>query len=126
MSFESLLNHKVRIYRDPDLLASRDEMGAVSPDPEPVMAVPDSYNARPDQFWRGDQRDTGPGESQFRLRRWFLHKDVDVRDRDYLSVVAGPEAGRVWRVLRAAPMSARGPEIHHWECNCEEWVGTLA
>lgn len=125
MSIERLFNHSVRIFREPDLLSQRDEKGGVSPDPQPIMDEPDDFNARPDQRFHGTQRDSGPGEGQSRLQTWYLHKALDVRARDILLVVAGPETGRTLRVMAANPVSGRR-NLHHWEPTCEDWIGTLS
>lgn len=124
MSIEALFNQAVRIYREPDLLSSRDEKGGVSTLPEPTMDEPTGFNARADQKFRGTVVDSGPGEAQSRLQIWFLHKNLDVRDRDILRVTTGEETGRLLRVMHALPVYGRRA-LHHWEANCEDWVGTL-
>lgn len=124
MSFRALLNHIVRVYREPDPLTARDDMGNVVSVHEPIGPAPRVRNARPHQRWMGDLRDPGPGEEQTRLRTWFLHKDLDVQERDVLLVIAGEETGSKWRVVSLVPVQTRR-SLHHKEANCESWSGPL-
>lgn len=124
MSFENLLTHTVRVYREPDPLTSRDAMGNVPTVPELVDALTTGFNARPDQFYRDNLKDSGPGEIGFRLWRWFIHKDEDVQERDVLLVTAGEHAGKKLKVMGLLRVSGRR-SLHHLEANCEPWEGEL-
>lgn len=125
MSFNGLMNHRVRVYREPDPLANVDDTGHVPTRPEPLAADGMGFNARPHQRWMGDQRDRGPGEQQDRLRTWYLRKEVEVAERDVLLVTAGEEAGSTWRVVSLVPVHGYR-RLHHKEANCERWVGRLS
>jgi len=118
-------NHTVRLYREPSALSSRDGLGHVDLLPEPVGDAPESSNARPDQEWAGGLAQPGPGEQQVRMRRWFVDKALQVRERDVLVVTSGPESGVRLRVHSAVPVTHfRG--VHHMEVVCEAWHGDLA
>jgi hypothetical protein len=125
MSIRRLFNHIVRVYREPDPLTARDSFGSVPLAPEPVGSAPTLPNARPDQNWGGSLDDFGAGEQQGSIRRWFLSYALDVRERDVLSVIAGPESPKLLRVLSVAPMSNR-TSVHHLEANVEVWKGEVA
>lgn len=124
MSIQRLFNHKVRVYRKPELLASRGALGSTSKVPVAVGSAPTRFNARPDQDWTGMQQDKGPGEVQATKRRWFLDKKLDVRDRDILSVIDGPEAGLVLEV-ESTTKPANPRNVHHIEVNVDVWKGVL-
>lgn len=124
MSIERLFNHKVRVYRKPELLASRQALGSTSKVPVAVTSAPTRFNARPDQDWTGVQQDKGPGELQATKRRWFLDKGLDVRDRDILSVIEGPEAGVNLEVESTVP-TTNPRRVHHIEVNVDVWKGVL-
>jgi hypothetical protein len=119
MTIRRLFNHTVRVYRDPAPEDARDALGFVSQSPLPVD---DSgvRNARPDQGWSGTLQDHGPGEQQAGLRRWFLAASLDVRERDVLSVVEGPEAPLLLRV-ESVSKPANMTRHHHTEVNVSVW-----
>lgn len=120
MSIERLWNHTVRICRE----VPPDEWGHASGAVAPIGVAPTRPNARPDQDWSGTLQDSGAGEAQAGKRRWFLAANLDVRERDVLAVVAGPEAGVALRVLSSVPvMSRRG--LHHREVNVEVFTGEI-
>lgn len=111
-------NHKVRVYRE---TAGEDAYGSTSvlaADPEPT-----ANNGRPDQSWSGDQQEAG-GEMQGAKRRWFLRPGMNVKDRDVLSVISGPEAPSTLRVVSAIPVG-NGRSVHHLEVNVETYTGAL-
>jgi hypothetical protein len=125
MSFRSLLNHTVRVYREPVPAAdSRDAYGSVPLVPLPIGAAPASHNARPAQNWRGTQIDLGPGEQQAALNMWLLLPDVDARERDVLSVIEGPNVGLNLRIL-SVEKASDSTRVHHLEVNVEVWEGEL-
>lgn len=86
---------------------------------------PSAFNARPNQNWSGDLQDPGPGEKQRSLRQWFLVAEFDVRERDVMSVVDGPEAGALLRVVSVSRTTA-GRTLHHHEVNVEPFTGSLS
>lgn len=125
MTIERLFNHIVWPYREPDAVSSRDTFGSVALVPEPVGPEPTVNNARPDQGWGGSLDDFGPGEQQGSIRRWFLHKDLQVEERYILRVMSGTDAGLLLRVLSVMQGSDRY-RLRHKEVNVEVWNGVLA
>jgi len=113
-----LWNHTVRVLREPGAEAARDTWGHVELAPVAIGAAPTGFNARPDQNWSGTLQDRGPGEQQNGMRRWFVDRGVDVRERDVLSVTLGPEAGLRLRVHSVVPVTAPR-RVHHIEVNVE-------
>lgn len=126
MSYDGLLNHTVRVYREPDPVTSRDAFGSVPLAPLPIGPAPTRKNARPAQNWRGTLVDFGPGEQQGSANMWHLHRDVPIQDdgRDVLSVIAGPYAGLKLRVM-SVEHASDATSVHHLEVNVEVWDGEL-
>lgn len=126
MSYARLLNHTVRVYREPSAVGSRDAFGSVPLVPLPIGPAPTGFNARPAQNWRGTQVDFGPGEQQGSANMWHLHRDVEVNDdgRDVLSVIAGPYTGLKLRVM-SVEHASDSTRVHHREVNVEVWDGEL-
>lgn len=125
MSFRGLLNHTVWPYREPGPELSRDRFGGVPLQPLPVGDQPTTYNAWPDQLWGGTLVDIGAGEQQGSTRRWLLVPELDVRERDVLAVIAGPEAPKLLRVLSVTYASRIRQEVHHLEVIVEVYNGVL-
>ena len=124
MTITALFTHIVWVYREPDAEASRDSYGGVDLLPLPVGSPPSVNNARPDDGWAGGLDDFGPGEQQGAVRRWFLDKNLDVRERDVLYVIAGENAPMYVRVVSVNRTTAFST-LHHLEANCEVWPGRL-
>jgi hypothetical protein len=61
---------------------------------------------------------------QSRVQQWFLHKDMDCRERDILVVIAGPEEGLKFRVVGVKRVSGRR-YLHHLEAECERYGGEI-
>ena len=120
MSFLTMLDHRAVIYR---ATPSRDRFGGIL---ESWVALPSpkGKNARPNQTLAGNLTNPGPGEIQAANNQWFLHPDFDVRERDVLKVVSGPESPAHLRVVAVArPTNAQA--VHHLEVMVEPWVGPL-
>lgn len=126
MSIERLFNHSVRVYRLPDVIEARGTLGSTSKVPEPVTSATTRKNARPDQSadLSGALVNLGPGEQLGSKRRWFLSRDLDVRERDVLSVTSGPESGL--KLSIESVVKPTNPQIvHHIEVIASVWKGTL-
>lgn len=123
-TIERLYQHNVTVYR---ATVTRDDFGGTVEEwvGQDAPAGSNGFNARPDQNWSGAQQDHGPGEQQGARRRWFLHRDFDVEERDVLSVEEGPEAPVLLRVESVTLPTRRGPAVHHIEVNVEIWNGEL-
>lgn len=119
-----LWNHTVRVYRRLPAEEARGLLTSTDKTAYPVGEAPTGFNSRPDQGWGGSLQDYGTGEQQGAMRRWFLDKSIDVRERDVLLVTAGDEAGQklsVESVMKAADRTT----LHHIEVNVKAWKGTL-
>lgn len=116
-----LWNHRAILYRS---IESRDEFGDTVAEWVP-QDTPPGKNCRTDETWAGAQDDRGPGERQAGERLWFLDRRFgDVRDRDVLEIVEGPEAPMKIKVLSVnRPTNPR--EVHHFEINSEIFQGEL-
>lgn len=119
MSIAELCDHRGIVYRPrPDTDdTTRDELGGVAALFDPLLA-PDGLNCRPNQNWSGTLQDHGPGEQQNAQRTWYLVPEFDVKERDVLEIVAGPNAGLTLRVMSVTPCTAP-IEVHHIEVNVE-------
>lgn len=120
MSIASLCDHRAIVYRATELRDElQDAVASWSPLPPPA-----GKNCRPNQAWSGSLEDRGPGQQQAATRTWYLVPSFDVRERDVLSIVDGPEAPLLVRVLSVnrptAPM-----DIHHLEVEVEVWNGSV-
>ena len=129
MSYRGLLNHTVRVYREPSAEDSRDQFGSVALVPQPFGAAPSGYNARPAQNWRGTLINFGAGEEQGSANMWHLDRDMGARDRDVLHVIGArdtrsPNIGLKLRVMSVEPASDSN-SVHHLEVNVEVWDGEL-
>jgi hypothetical protein len=116
-----LMTHRAVLHRE---TATRDRFG------DTVVTwtqhtTPAGLNARPDQNWSGTLQDSGPGDQQAGMRRWFLLAGFDVGERDVLQVVSGPEAPVLLRVQSVTKPTQTSPAVHHIEVNVEVWQGTL-
>jgi hypothetical protein len=114
-------DHTVRVYRE----NAADAWGHVGTAATAVGPAPTQPNAWPDQNWSGALQDAGAGEQQMGKRRWFLHRSVDVKERDILAVTGGLEAGQVLRVVSVVPVRTLRRH-HHTEVNVETWDGALS
>lgn len=65
--------------------------------------------------------DVGPGLSPQGRRRLYFQPEVDVRARDVLELVEGPDAPQTWEVDE--PPSR--PRDHHVQVDCTFWRGEL-
>lgn len=120
VSIEALFNHRAIVYRGTE---TRDELQDVVTT-WAALTAPNGLNCRPNQDWSGSLQDHGPGEQQGAMRQWFLHKDFDVRQRDVVSVVSGPESPVTLKVESVTPCT--DPlEVHHYEVNVSVWHGSL-
>ena len=121
-----LVDHRVTVSRLPhpdSPEAAHDEFNDLVEEWADVL-VPAGLNARPDQNWGGSLTDFGPGEQQQALRRWFLVLGFDVEERDVLTVVSGPETGKLYRV-ESVTKPTNPFTVHHLEVMCSVWHGTL-
>jgi hypothetical protein len=114
MSFEALCDHRAVVYR---ATTTRDGFGDTV-ETFVALPAPPGNNARPNQLWSGTLQNPGPGEIQAMKRQWFLILDFDVKERDLLRVVAGPEAPDVLRIVSVTRPTA-GAVLHHLEVNVE-------
>lgn len=62
--------------------------------------------------------DIGPGETTRGRVLLYMHRRLDVVERDVLRVISGPQAPSRWRVASVAR-----PRDHHVEAMVEPWVG---
>lgn len=117
MSFTSLLDHVVRVWRPATSLgALREEKRShVLVGPAPVEP-----NAVLSQL-RIPYADTGPGLMPTGTRDVLMTIETDVAALDILEVVSGPEAPALFEV-NEQPMRPRG---HHVELRVRPWHGTL-
>jgi hypothetical protein len=125
VTISRLWNHSVQVYRRLPAVEGRGFLTSTDKTAYPVGDAPSEHNARPDQTWGGALQDYGTGEQQGTMRRWFVAKDIDVRERDVLLVTAGDEAGQrlsVESVMKAADRTT----LHHIEVNVKVWQGILA
>jgi hypothetical protein len=115
-----LCDHRGILYR---ATVTRDALGDTI-ETWVQQTTPAGKNCRPNQAWSGDQQDHGPGEQQGAKRQWFLRAGFAPKDRDVLSVVTGPEAETLLRILSVT--SPTDPKrVHHIEVNVEVWQGSL-
>lgn len=119
---DRLWNHRAVAYR---ATVTRDSFGGTVEGWVETEGTPAGLNSRPDQNWAGALQDHGPGEQQGAMRRWFLHREFDVEERDVLQVVEGAEAGLLLRVESVTKPTRVRPAIHHYEVNVEVWQGEL-
>ena len=122
MSIARHFNHRVIAYRSTPV---RDSFGGTVDVWAETAGTPAGNNAHPDQGWSGAQQDHGPGEQQGAKRRWFLHADFDVSERDILVVVSGAESPKQVRVesVMVGTSTRRAHAVDHYEVNVEVWEG---
>jgi hypothetical protein len=120
VTFAALMDHRGIVYRATE---TRDEL-ADAVLVWDALPVPAGLNCRPNQNWSGTLQDRGPGEQQDALRQWFLVAGFDIQERDVLSVVDGPEAPVLLRILSVDHPTA-GIVLHHIEVNVEVWAGSV-
>lgn len=120
MSFASLMDHRAIVYRATE---TRDELQDVIQS-WGALTAPGGKNCRPNQVWSGNQQDYGPGEQQGATQQWYLLPGFEVAERDVLSVVSGPKAPVLLRVLSVSPCTAP-IALHHYEVIVEVWKGSL-
>jgi hypothetical protein len=111
VSVDSLCDHRAVVYR---ATTAQGRAGDIIESWAPLDA-PAGLNARANLVWlAGHLENPGPGEVQAKRRQWFLLPSFDVRERDILRIVSGPEAPSVLRVL-AVNRTTAGPVFHHFE-----------
>lgn len=63
--------------------------------------------------------DTGPGMQPTGARRLYMRPDVDVKPRDLVELVTGPDAPQFWEVDQLPSL----PRGHHMQLDCIAWNG---
>ncbi len=69
------------------------------------------------------EQDVGPGMEPIGRRRFYMRPDADVRARDVVQIMTGPDAGadQTWEVDQD-PVRPRG---HHTQVDAILWTGDL-
>jgi hypothetical protein len=113
MSFASLLDYTVRIWR---ATPTPGVLGTSTQELSPVGIVPATCK-RP----VAPIGDVGPGLAPIGERTWYCEADVDVRERDVLEPVTGPDLAHRFEV--DGPPTR--PRSHHTELRTRHWLGKL-
>lgn len=113
---DRLFDHVVRIWRP--AASSENRLGVetrIYSVANPSAGCALNRNVSPEQ-------DQGPGMDQTGRRRFYMRPDLDIRARDVVEIVSGPDAdGQRWEVDQA-PTRPRG---HHTQVDAIAWNGVL-
>lgn len=113
---DRLFDHTVRIWRP--VASSANRLGVETR--EYSVAIPTAgcalnRNVSPKQ-------DQGPGMDQMGRRRFYMRPDLDIRARDVVEILSGPDAdGQNWEV----DQNPTRPRNHHTQVDAIAWNGEL-
>ena len=110
-----LADHQVRLWRPVTSASSR-----IGMDRRTLELVADGEPCKVNRD-TSPTADAGPGLSPIGRRRLYLPPELDVRERDVVELVTGPDAPQTWEVDEL-PARPRG---HHLQADCILWRGTL-
>lgn len=116
-----MMNHRARVWRRVQGVAA---MREVVNGWEIATEAPTWNN-----LWTSPQSqrltDNGPGEAPGAVEgiRWHMRKEADVRERDVVELVDGPEAPSYWLVQSASSPSRPNEGRHHWRITVEPYHG---
>lgn len=97
------LRNRVTIHRPAEV---RDSYGDVA-----GFATPDGPHWMAIERDGGGLRDTGPGEAPLPAVKGACWAEVDVRERDVVKVIEGPESGTAWKVVAQFHAGQRQREV---------------
>lgn len=112
-SVAGMFDSTIRIWRP---TVTRGQAGIDNQQYTPLLIVGAAINRS-----RTPQAPQDGGLARSGIIRWYGLPTIDVRERDVVEVVTGPDAGRTWEV-NEQPTRPRG---HHTEVDCVEWNGIL-
>lgn len=113
-TIDHLLDTTIQIWR-PTVLS--DSIGV---EERQYVALPDTIDAVLNRAAM-QEANIGAGLAPVGNLRWYGRPDIDVRKRDVVLIIDGPEAGKTFEV-NAPPVRPKG---HHTQVDCIEWNGIL-
>lgn len=116
-----MMNHRARVWRPVQGVGAMREavntwqIATEAPTQNNLWTSPQS----------GRLDDPGPGETSMGAEgiRWHMRPEADVKKRDVVELVSGPEAPSFWRVQGASSPSRPNESRHHWRIVVEPYHG---
>jgi hypothetical protein len=112
---DRLFDHTVRIWRP--IASSDNRLGVETRDYSvaiPTAGCALNRNVSPVQ-------DQGPGMEPTGRRRFYMRPDLDIRERDLVQIMTGPDAVQTWEVDQPPTR----PRDHHTQVDAIAWNGVL-